>query len=587
MDVARDQRIMSSSRASKLSAARIALGYAAIATTWIAFSDLVVTHFGLHPAFSTIKGVAFVGVTASLLYFTIRRLVDAVRLTSRERDETANLYRTVVEASGEGICLLDVSGRISFLNRRLAAMLGRPVGQLQGKRLTDFIDEPELLIHSSRPAKQPQTQECQLRTGSDSQAWVLISSTPLLHTDGAFCGSLAMFLDVTERKRLEEELRHSQKLQALGSFAGGITHDFNNLLSVMTGYGSLLEKALPPDSQERNAAREILSACEHGSLLIRQLLAFSRKQPTVPEIVDVRQDVSRFGEVLPRIAGEHIAVTVQCEDSTGSVRIGAGQIEQILMNLAANARDAMPHGGALTIATRTTDVGVTAAWAQGVKPGTYVAIQVSDTGTGIDPDLKARIFEPFFTTKPQDAGTGLGLSIVYGIAAQNGGFITCDSTVGVGTTFTIYLPLTPITTKQDEVPAQAPRSITGTETVLLVEDEPGLRALTKHILSSHGYVVLEAANGMEAVRLLEAGHTHLDLLLTDVAMPGMSGVELAKKISSAFPGTPIAFMSGHSDVPDEVEQKAYVVQKPVAPDALLLQLRTILDTRSGERHCAA
>jgi two-component system, cell cycle sensor histidine kinase and response regulator CckA len=574
---------MSSSRSSKLSAARIALGYAVIASLWVIFTDVLVTHFKLHPAFAMVKGVAFVWVTAYLLYFTIRRLVEAVQRTSKERDETATLYRTVVEASGEGICLLDDSGRISFLNGRLAAMLGRAAEELRGQRLRDFIDEPELPLHSG-PAQRSETHECRLRTESDSKAWALISSTPLSSADRVHGGSLVVLLDVTERKRLGEELQHSQKLEALGSFAGGISHDFNNLLSIMTGYASLLEKRFSPGSQERNATREILSACERGSLLIRQLLAFSRKQGIVTEVVDVCGGVRRFGEVLPRIVGENIAVAIECDESTGAVRIGTGQIEQILMNLAANARDAMPHGGALTIATRTTDVGDGTAWAQGVKPGAYVAIQVSDTGTGIDPNLKARIFEPFFTTKPQGAGTGLGLATVYAIAAQNGGFITCDSSVGVGTTFTVYLPFTEGSITKDEPVAEAPRTISGTETVLLVEDDPALRALTKHILSSHGYVVLEAANGMEAVQLMEDRHTHLDLLLTDVVMPGMSGFELADKISLKFPGTRIAFMSGHFDIPNQ--EKAYVIQKPVAPDALLLQLRAILDSRTDE-HCVA
>ena len=573
------------SRASKLSAARIALGYAVIAFLWIAVTDVLSVRLKVHPVFLTLKGVLFILVTAFLLYFTIKRLVEAVQLSLRERDETASLYRTVVQASGEGICLLDVSGRISFLNRRLAAMLGRPAEELQGKRLDDFIDQPELLIHNRGPAQQSETHECGLRTGADSKVWVLMSFTPLFSADGARCGSLAVLLDMTERKRLEEELRHSQKLEALGSFAGGITHDFNNLLSIMTGYASLLEKRFPAGSEEWSAAREILSASERGSLLIRQLLSFSRKQTMVAEVIDVRQCVSRFGEVLPRLVGEDIAVTLQLEESTGSVRTGAGQIEQILMNLVANARDAMPRGGALTIATRTTYAGTTLAWAQAVKPGSYVAIQVSDTGTGIDPRLKARIFEPFFTTKPQGSGTGLGLSTVYGIAAQNGGFITCDSTVGVGTTFTVYLPFTEKSIPQDEPAAEAPRSVIGTETVLLVEDDPALRTLTKYILSSHGYLVIEAANGLEAVRLMEAGDTRFDLLLTDVVMPGMSGVELADKVSSAYPGTLIAFMSGHSEVANQ--ENAFVIQKPVAPDALLLQLRTILDARRDGDHCAA
>ena len=272
-------------RTSKLSAARIALGYAAIASVWVAFSDVAVTRFKLHPALMTIKGVAFVWVTALLLYFTIKHLVAAVQQTSQQRDETAKLYRTVVEASGEGICLLDESGRISFLNGRLAAMLGRSPEALAGQPLQDFVDGPELLLPRSGSAQESQTCECRLRTQSDSKIWVLVSSTPLFNHDRAYCGSLAMLLDVTEQKHLEEELQHSQRLKALGTFAGGIAHDFNNLLSIVTGYGSLLEKTLRPDSQEAKATREILRASQRGSQLIRHLLAFSRKQAMVDEVV--------------------------------------------------------------------------------------------------------------------------------------------------------------------------------------------------------------------------------------------------------------------------------------------------------------
>jgi two-component system, cell cycle sensor histidine kinase and response regulator CckA len=574
-------------RDSNLSAARIVVGYAVISAFWISFSDAAVTHFGLNPAFSTIKGFAFIAVTGSLLYVTIKRLIDAVQLTSQERDETAELYRAVVEASGEGICLLDDFGRISFLNERMAAMVGRPADELQGKRLYDLVNESELLPQSTGPATQLESHQCVLRRENGEELCVLCSSTPLRHADRTG-GRLAIFVDVTERKRLEEKLRQSQKMEALGRFAGGIAHDFNNLLSIMTGYSSLLEKDLAPDSKERNASREILDACERGVLLIRQLLAFSRRQPDVTEVVKACECVNQIGRVLPRMLRDDISVSIRCDDSTGSVRIGVGQIEQILMNLASNARDAMPHGGSLTIATKTVDVEKGAAWAQGAKPGPYVTIEVSDTGTGIDPSLKAQVFEPFFTTKPPGAGTGLGLSTVYGIVSQNGGFITCDSAVGVGTTFTIYLPLSETLEEEDETtPEQAAPAISGTETVLLVEDEPALRALTKHVLSSHGYTVLEAANSAEAFQLISNGQTHVDLLLTDVIMPGMSGLELADKITRAHPGILVVFISGYADVPEQLQDKGHFIQKPLAPDALLIRLRTILDHPSGVGNPAA
>lgn len=571
---------MQSRISSRLSAARVALSYVAVALLWIGVSDLIGTSLKLSPILLTIKGFAFVLVTALLLYFTIKRLVDVVQLRSRERDEAAQLYRTVVEATEEGVCLLDELGRINFLNNRLAIMLDRPIGTLRGCYLQDFIPEPELLIKTEQRTTTTHTREFRLQSKSQGKISVLATFTPLLGIDTKFCGSLVMLLEITERKRLETELRQSQKMEALGSFAGGITHDFNNLLAIISGYSSLLEKSLPRGSDEGRAAREILGACHRGSLLVRQLLAFSRKQAIVPEIVDVCEVLDSFGDVLPRMVGERIAVNIRCDCATSPVRIGPGQIEQILMNLAANARDAMPHGGSLSITTTTKVVGSITAQIQGVDPGDYVALQVTDTGTGISPEVKSHIFEPFFTTKPKDSGTGLGLSTVYGIVAQHGGFLTCDSTVGVGTTFTVYLPYARSQEKAIGFPASIAREVvSGAETVLLVEDEPVLRELTKQILSSQGYSVLDASSGHDAIQLARADCKKIDLVLTDIVMPGMSGVELAREILRASPETKIAFMSGYTDVPAEFGGNVTIIQKPVTPDALLLEVRTLLDGR--------
>jgi PAS domain S-box-containing protein len=572
---------MSSSSPSKLSAARIALGYALVASLWIALSDLLVRRSAFPQVLHTVKGLAFVWLTAFLLYLTVKRLVEAVRSTSRDRDETAKLYRTLIETSGEGVCLLDKDGRISFCNERLAAMLEYPAQELQGRPFRDLLPEQErarldqTLREPSREISD--TYDCRLQTRSGENVFALISATPMFSGEGDYRGSLAMILDISDRKRLEDELRHSQKLDALGRFAGGIAHDFNNLLGIAIGYGSLLQKQLPPDNSSGHAVGEILVACERGSLLVRQLLAFSRKQSAAAELVDVSDGIRHFGQILPRIVGEDITVEILCENSEGVIRIGAGQIEQILMNLAANARDAMPAGGKLTIATKTVVLDDGVAGVQGVPPGNFIAIQVSDTGAGMTPEVKSHIFEPFFTTKPQGAGTGLGLSTVYGIVRQNGGSIACDSQEDAGTIFTIYLPLISALAQPMERANEAPRVLAGSETVLMVEDEPALRELLKIVLSSHGYEVLEAANGAEAIQIVASFAKPIDLLLTDVVMPEMSGLVLADQALRARPGMRIAFMSGYTELPGELSREAYLIEKPVTPNTLLMHLRKIFD----------
>jgi two-component system, cell cycle sensor histidine kinase and response regulator CckA len=559
-----------------LSSARIALGYAFVSILWIAFSDAGFERLGVPRVFLTLKGILFVVITAVLLYLTIESTVKAVRVASQERDDATTLYETLVESSEEGICLLDSEGRITFCNQRLASLFGSSAADLVGRTLDDLLVESST---SGTPVKSrsPQIQELQLGDPAHP-AWVLLSSTEVRDRTGNARGTLALFLDITERKRLETELRQSQKLEALGSFAGGITHDFNNLLSIITGYGSLLAKELPSKTPESNATREILSASNRGTVLVRQLLAFSRKEPLHIETVDVRDSVSRFAEILPRIVGEHIEVTVKCQTDTGSVRIGAGQLEQVLINLAANARDAMKDGGALTVSTSRIAVDAEKAQVYRVDAGIFSRLEVADTGTGIPPEIKARIFEPFFTTKGVGVGTGLGLSTVYGIAVQNGGFITCESTVGVGTKFSLYLPLDSTASSVAEAPRTVSRgAVTGSETVLLVEDEPALRALTKYILSTHGYNVLESSNGLEALQLIQSTDGVIDLVLTDIVMPGMGGIELARKLSEIRPNTIIVFMSGYSDVPLDSANGAHIIQKPCAPDDLLMELRGILD----------
>jgi two-component system, cell cycle sensor histidine kinase and response regulator CckA len=452
---------------------------------------------------------------------------------------------------------------------------------MKGKPLSEFISDSDcgLVVQRLAEVRRGESTQFDVRLLARGQTavWSLVSAAPNFNSEGEYQGAFLMVLDISERKRLEEELRHSQTLDAVGRFAGGIAHDFNNLLGVIMGYASLMQKSLKAGNGTRNAAEEILEASHRAAGLIRQLLAFSRKQTMVTEIVDLNDSVRKLSQVLPRLIGEDIALEVSCTAEAAMVKLGAGQLEQIVLNLAANARDAMPSGGKLTLATTRTDSG-TPAKPAGIES---VTISVSDTGSGMSPEVKARIFEPFFTTKPVGRGTGLGLSTVYGIVHQNGGRIEVESSPGKGTTFSITLPAAEGQAKEQQVKAGvAPSSLKGTETILLVEDEVGLRTLTKVILESHGYKVLDSADADGAVQLSRAFPGEIQLLLTDMIMPGRSGAELAAELQAERVSMKIAFMSGYAEsaLLGKVPEAAFI-EKPVTPESLLLQLRSIL-------HCA-
>jgi two-component system cell cycle sensor histidine kinase/response regulator CckA len=389
--------------------------------------------------------------------------------------------------------------------------------------------------------------------------------------------------ELAERKKIEAQLLQSQKLEGIGQLAGGIAHDFNNLLTAIGGYADLIGDALPSDPRMRSDLEEIQKAVTRASALTRQLLAFARKQIIEPRVLNINDLIGDMDKLLRRVIGEDIELLCHYAPNIGCVKADPGQIEQVIMNLAVNARDAMPDGGKLTIETR--DVFLDKSYAQGhqdVAEGSYVLVAVSDTGMGMDADVQSHAFEPFFTTKAQGKGTGLGLSTCYGILKQHGGNIWVYSEVGQGTTFKIYLPRSdePAGTNATQLPAHIlPR---GKETVLVVEDETAVRALATRVLRAQGYIVLEAFNGAEAIRVAQAyAPAAIDLLLTDMVMPEMGGQVAAAQISANNSTLKVLFISGYTDSAivhqGRLEEGVAFLHKPFTPAMLTRKVREVLD----------
>jgi nitrogen-specific signal transduction histidine kinase len=382
--------------------------------------------------------------------------------------------------------------------------------------------------------------------------------------------------DVTEHRALEQQLRQAQKMEAIGRLAGGIAHDFNNLLMVISGYCEFLVEGTANDSKLRGPAQEIANAAERATTLTRQLLAFSRKQMLAPKVLDLNGIVGENLKMLTRVIGEDIELEMRSGEDLGAVKADPGQIEQVIMNLAVNARDAMPKGGKMTIETANVSLDDNyARFHAPLKPGEYVMLAISDTGVGMDSETQTHIFEPFFSTKGPK-GTGLGLSTVYGIVKQSEGYIWVYSERDKGTTFKIYLPRVTATGEPLilEEAVEAGKIDTGREVVLLVEDESTLRGLVRQYLQNQGYTVLEAHSGAAALRIASYYSGPIHLLLTDVIMPGMNGVELAGLVRERYPGLPVVLTSGYSNALAESAHRGFeLIQKPYSVELLSRILR--------------
>ena len=480
-----------------------------------------------------------------------------------------------------------VDAKCDYFNRAWLDFTGRTMEQEMGGGWAEGVHPEDLercmkTYRDAFAARRTFAMEYRLRHHDGRYRTIVDVGRPISNLDGNFAGYLGCCYDITDRKRLEEKLRQSQKMEAIGRLAGGIAHDFNNLLTVITGYGQILFGEMRPNDPLRSNVEEINKAGERAVVLTRQLLAFSRKQVLEPKVLDLNAVATNMESLLRRLIGEDISLRTALASALSCVKADPGQVEQVIMNLAVNARDAMPQGGHLTIETANADLDESYAEERfSVQPGPYVMLAVSDTGCGMDAETQARIFEPFFTTKGQGKGTGLGLSTVYGIVKQSGGYIWVYSEPGRGTTFKIYLPRVDAQAEALEPHSPRQESLQGTETILLVEDEERVRRLARTILAGHGYSVLEAPNGAEALRISEQHGGAIHLLVTDVVMPEMSGRELASRLIAKNPDMKVLFVSGYTD--DTVLRYGVVqagipfLQKPFTPSTLARKVREVLD----------
>jgi PAS domain S-box-containing protein len=446
-------------------------------------------------------------------------------------------------------------------------------------------DRERVLASNSLPYEiDHQVTEYRFRRRDGKYLWIRDERRLQRDEEGRPAEIIGSWTDVTERVELEQRLRRTEKLEAIGRLAGGIAHDFNNVLTVIAGSGDLLARELAPEGPQRRLLDEIRDAGVRAAALTRQLLAFSRNQVLAPRVLTLSSVVLGVEPMLRRLLGEDVLLTCDLLPEGGHALVDPGQLEQVIVNLAVNSRDAMPSGGRLTLAT---DVVEVAASADGgpseIVPGRYARLSVLDTGTGMSAEVRERIFDPFFTTKPQGVGTGLGLATVFGIVKQSGGSIEVESEPGVGSCFRIYLPEVAPPAPAPKARSAAAAPSTGRETVLLVEDEPAVRRIAQIALERQGYSVLVAAGGREAIELETAHEGTIDLLLTDLVMPGMGGLELAQELSQRRPGLAVLLMSGYSDDPvlrrGITDPDMAFLQKPFALAALAAKVRSVLDGR--------
>ncbi|TLY23306.1 MAG: response regulator [Nitrospirae bacterium] len=534
-----------------------------------------------------------------LLKGNLKRLIPAIdrelreAASRRERRKAEEALREsekrlqkILDNSPAIIFLKDTEGRYLYVNPQFGKLTVLTPEQILGKTDAEIFPPEQAAAFRANDLKVLQAGVAlefeEVARHQDELYTSIVSKFPLRNTEGEVYAICGIATDITERKSLEAQLRQSQKMEAIGRLAGGIAHDFNNMLTVINGFSELMLLSLPVGDPHRNTAEHIRQAGEKAATLTRHLLAFSRQQVLQPRVLDLNAVVANMDTMLKRMIAEDIDLLTILSPGSTPVKADPGQIQQILMNLVVNARDAMPDGGRLTI--ETADVVLDTDYARrhvGVSPGRYVMLAVSDNGCGMDKQTQARIFEPFFTTKEEGKGTGLGLSTVYGIVKQSGGNIWVYSEPGRGTTFRIYLPRIE-GVAEAIVPGKAQEPLPrGSETLLLVEDDAGVRKLAKTTLQTQGYTVLEAAQGEDAVRLSGQHEGLIHLMVTDMVMPEMSGRELAERLKPLRPNMKVLLTSGYTGKAmlhhGELDPGMAFLQKPFTPQTLARKVREVLD----------
>jgi len=511
-----------------------------------------------------------------------KRAEDALRESEERYRTSESKYRNLIEVAPGAIIVVE-KGKVIFCNSHLPEMLGYSHDEMQGMPLESFLFHDDrkkaMALYASRAEGRLEAKSSFRYVTRQGEVLWVESIGQRIEWEGR-PAVLYFSFDITGRKTLEQQFAQAQKMEAIGQLTGGVAHDFNNIIQVITGYGEVLREKLTEENKVFLA--EITKAANKAGALTKQLLSFSRKQILRPRVVDTKSLIHSAQMMLERVIGEDVELQTFIDPDTGNFLADPGQIEQILMNLAVNARDAMPSGGKLTIVTsnRTFDESYVRGH-PGAKKGQYVRITVSDTGGGMDQETFSHIYEPFFTTKEKGKGTGLGLSTVYGIVKQSDGYITCHSELDRGTTFTIYLPLTFEEADRPLVAVLGTTAPRGTETILLVDDESAVRTVARIALEKAGYVVKEASGGEEALTDVLARNTSVALLVTDLVMPRMNGKELARRLQELSPKVRVLYVSGYTtEVLSHhgvLEPGVDFMQKPFSSSELLTKVREILD----------
>ncbi len=576
-------------------AMHVALPYAIFGCVWILFSgaalDWLIGDPEVRKQIELAKGWFFVGVTAVLVYWLVRGYAVGVCESQLALRKSETRHRSIVDTALEGIATVDSDGRLTQVNAQMARLLGGTSEGLLGRELAGLLDDDAAaeigrMLRLRGPGR---SGALRLRTLDGQERWAIAAVSPLENGSPGRGESLVMLTDLTADRKLEEQLRQSQKMEAVGRLAGGVAHDFNTLLTAMLGHLELARRRIEhegwPDGVNADL-EQIERAGQRAAALTRQLLAFSRRQLIKPELITLNRLLPDMEKMLRRLIREDVDLRVVPGEGLWPVRADSGQVEQVIMNLVLNASDAMPQGGRIAIETANLMLDASyVASHPGASPGRHILLGVSDTGTGMDSEVQEHIFEPFFTTKPAGKGTGLGLATVYGIVQQLGGHITVESRLGQGSTFRVYLPALIEEGAASNGPAQAARPPQDLarpgETLLVCEDDDPVRSLMARVLESAGYTVLSAAQPGAALEIAAAYAGRIALLLTDVIMPGMNGRQLAERLGGLRPGLRVLYVSGHSesvlDAQGVVEANVMLLTKPFSAEQLLHRVREALD----------